>query len=111
MLEAIDVSVSLPDRSRKPLFGQSAAFADHSADRPFDHARTRPSVLSANPDPAKSTLGRAFLGIYRPVQGRVVFEGKDLADLSVRDLKRARLRIQMIFQDFAIVLESAASPC
>lgn len=98
MLEAIDVSVSLPDRSHKPLFGQSPLL-------PI----IRQVDLSVAPGEAvgvvgesgsgKTTLGRTLLGLYRPARGRVIFEGKNLADLSVRDLRKARLRIQMIFQD------------
>jgi peptide/nickel transport system ATP-binding protein len=98
MLDAIDVSVSLPDRSREPLFGRSPLLP--IIDR-ID--------LSIGPGEAvgvvgesgsgKTTLGRTLLGLYRPVRGRVIFEGKNLADLSVQELKKARLRIQMIFQD------------
>ena len=47
----------------------------------------------------KSTTGRAILRLVPPTSGSVVFEGRDLAQLSAHDLKAARQRIQMIFQD------------
>jgi ABC-type oligopeptide transport system ATPase subunit len=98
MLEAKDVSVSLPDRSRKPLFGQPPLLPIiQQID--LSIAPGEAVGVVGESGSGKSTLGRTLLGLHRPAQGRVVFEGKDLADLSERDLKRARLRIQMIFQD------------
>ncbi len=47
----------------------------------------------------KSTLGRAILRLRRPTAGSVVFDGIDLTNLSGRDLRRVRRRMQMIFQD------------
>ncbi len=47
----------------------------------------------------KSTLGRLFLRLYEPTAGRVVFDGKDLSKLTAAELRHARRRIQMIFQD------------
>jgi oligopeptide transport system ATP-binding protein len=47
----------------------------------------------------KSTLGRALLRLYEATAGRILLEGVDIAALSSAELKRARRRIQMIFQD------------
>ncbi len=47
----------------------------------------------------KSTLGRMLLRLMPPSAGRVVFGGDDLAALSGAALRRARLRMQMVFQD------------
>jgi oligopeptide transport system ATP-binding protein len=47
----------------------------------------------------KSTLGRALLRLYEPTAGRIVLEGEDMAAFSPADLKKARRKIQMIFQD------------
>ncbi len=46
----------------------------------------------------KSTLCRAALGLTPPTFGRVVFEGRNLAELN-GDLKAFRRRMQMVFQD------------
>jgi len=47
----------------------------------------------------KSTTGRAIMQITKPTSGSVVFEGTDLTELSRADLRSARTRVQMIFQD------------
>ncbi len=47
----------------------------------------------------KSTTGRALVHVQRPTSGRVTYRGQDLSSLSTRELRRARTKIQMIFQD------------
>ena len=47
----------------------------------------------------KSTTGRAILQLYRPTEGHVVFEGKDLTITKGEELRKMRRRMQMIFQD------------
>ena len=47
----------------------------------------------------KTTVGRTILRLYEPTEGRIVFEGKDIASLSQSDMRKLRGRMQMIFQD------------
>ena len=47
----------------------------------------------------KSTLGRALNRLEKPTDGTVLFEGKDIAHASGKELLRFRRDIQMIFQD------------
>lgn len=47
----------------------------------------------------KSTLARTIMRLISPTDGEVVFEGKDIARMSPRDLRKARRDIQMVFQD------------
>jgi len=47
----------------------------------------------------KSTTGRAIMQIPAPTSGSIVFEGRDLTTLSNNDVREARTRVQMIFQD------------
>jgi oligopeptide transport system ATP-binding protein len=47
----------------------------------------------------KSTLGRAVLRLIEPSGGRVVWRGRDLADLSARELRSVRKEMQIVFQD------------
>jgi peptide/nickel transport system ATP-binding protein len=47
----------------------------------------------------KSTTGRAIMQIPKPTSGSVIFEGDNLTELSSADLREARTRVQMIFQD------------
>ena len=47
----------------------------------------------------KSTLGRTVMRLEDPTDGRVTFEGRDLAHANRRELFGLRRDIQMIFQD------------
>jgi len=47
----------------------------------------------------KSTTGRAILQLYRPTSGSVLFDGQELTQLRGEELRRARRKMQMIFQD------------
>jgi oligopeptide/dipeptide ABC transporter ATP-binding protein len=47
----------------------------------------------------KSTLGRTLIRLEDPSGGRVLFEGRDLAQAKGEELFRLRRDIQMIFQD------------
>jgi oligopeptide/dipeptide ABC transporter ATP-binding protein len=47
----------------------------------------------------KTTLGRALLGLVRPTAGSISYLGHDLAELSERQLRPMRRKLQMVFQD------------
>ncbi len=47
----------------------------------------------------KSTTGRAILQLYKPTDGQVIFDGKDLTQLNGGDMRKMRRHLQMIFQD------------
>jgi peptide/nickel transport system ATP-binding protein len=47
----------------------------------------------------KSTLGRAILRLIEPTAGSAVFDGQDLTTLKGEELRHARRRMQMVFQD------------
>jgi oligopeptide transport system ATP-binding protein len=47
----------------------------------------------------KTTVGRTVLQLYRPTAGKVLLDGVDLASLDVRELRRTRSRMQIVFQD------------
>jgi peptide/nickel transport system ATP-binding protein len=47
----------------------------------------------------KSTVARLVMRLLRPDGGRIEFEGRDLLALSERQLRAARGRFQMVFQD------------
>jgi peptide/nickel transport system ATP-binding protein/oligopeptide transport system ATP-binding protein len=47
----------------------------------------------------KSTTGRLITRLYQPTGGKIMFEGKDIAGLSPKQLMPLRRDIQMIFQD------------
>jgi len=47
----------------------------------------------------KSTIGRAIMRLYEPIEGRIVFDGVDVTHMGERDLRPLRRRMQMVFQD------------
>jgi peptide/nickel transport system ATP-binding protein/oligopeptide transport system ATP-binding protein len=47
----------------------------------------------------KSTTGRLLLHLIEPTRGQVLFEGRDLATLSSKELRALRQRFQIVFQD------------
>ena len=47
----------------------------------------------------KSSVARAVLGLTKSAGGEILFQGKDLAHASARELRVARRDVQMIFQD------------
>ena len=51
----------------------------------------------------KSTLIRCVNRLVEPTSGRILLDGEDLTGLRPRGLRRARRRMGMIFQEFALV--------
>jgi oligopeptide/dipeptide ABC transporter ATP-binding protein len=47
----------------------------------------------------KTTVGRTIARLYKPVAGKVIFDGNDLARLSHRGMAEVRRDLQIIFQD------------
>ena len=47
----------------------------------------------------KSTLGRTILGLHKATSGKVFFDGHEIQDLSVKEMKPLRKEMQIIFQD------------
>jgi oligopeptide transport system ATP-binding protein len=47
----------------------------------------------------KSTFGRLLLRLIEPTSGQVLFDGRDLASLSRKQLRQMRRDMQLVFQD------------
>lgn len=47
----------------------------------------------------KSTLGRAIINLIKPTSGRVLWEGKDIAQFTGAQMRPLRRDLQIIFQD------------
>lgn len=47
----------------------------------------------------KSTIGRALVGLEKPTEGKIRYEGQDLAKLSKKEMEKIRTHLQMVFQD------------
>ena len=53
----------------------------------------------------KSTLVRCLNYLERPTEGQVLIEGKDLGNLSEKELRKQRSDIAMIFQHFNLLMQ------
>ena len=69
------------------------------SDVSFDVAAGETLGLVGESGCGKSTTGRAVALIQKPNSGSVTFEGVDLTGLHHQELRRARTRVQMVFQD------------
>jgi peptide/nickel transport system ATP-binding protein len=47
----------------------------------------------------KSTTGKAIMQLPKPTSGKVVFDGRDITELSGESLRKMRTEMKMIFQD------------
>lgn len=55
--------------------------------------------LAGESGSGKSTIGKCVIRLLDATDGKVVFDGTDLATLNTTDLRRFRRRMQVIFQD------------
>lgn len=47
----------------------------------------------------KTTLGRTIMKLYEPTEGKILFDGKDIANMKPKELAIYRKEMHMIFQD------------
>jgi oligopeptide/dipeptide ABC transporter ATP-binding protein len=84
---------------RGGIFSRKIGYVKAVQDVSFDIVKGETLGLVGESGCGKSTLARAMILLERPTSGKVVFEGRDIAALSSKELFQVRRRIQMIFQD------------
>jgi peptide/nickel transport system ATP-binding protein len=65
----------------------------------FDIKKGEVFGLAGESGSGKTTTGRLLLKLIQPTDGKVIFEGKDIAKLSDHEMKPLRRKMQIIFQD------------
>ena len=90
--------LSLPDMTRKPLFGEAPRI-EILKGIAFDIPAGSTIGIVGESGSGKTTLGRALVRLAEPSAGRIMFDGCDIAHLSEAALRPLRRDLQVIFQD------------
>ena len=96
---SIDTSAMLAVRGLKKYFGPGERPVRAVDDVSFEIGKGEALGLVGESGSGKSTIGRSVLKLLDPTAGEVIFEGVDLAPLSVRAMRPYRRHLQIIFQD------------
>ncbi len=80
-------------------FGKAQRRVQAVSDVSFDVAAGETLGLVGESGCGKSTTGRAAALVHPPNSGSVRFNGTELTTLGARDLRQARTKVQMVFQD------------
>lgn len=81
------------------LFGKPTVFLRAVDDVSFDITKGTTMGLVGESGCGKTTIGRTILRLHESTDGKVIYNGKDLAKLSKKELRIIRPQIQIIFQD------------
>ena len=98
LLSAQQLCLSLPDRSRRGIFGRAPELRIlRHIDIDLEPGESLGIVGESGS--GKTSLGRTLLRLLRPTSGRIVFDGEDITHVDETRLRPLRAKIQMVFQD------------
>lgn len=97
ILEVINLKKYFP--IKKGLLGNKISLVKAVDDVSFTIKKGETLGLVGESGCGKTTTGRTLLKLYEPTSGEILFDGKDIANLSPKDMIPYRKKMQMIFQD------------
>ena len=80
-------------------FNTETGFKQALYDVSFSLKKGQTHALVGESGCGKTTAGRTILKLYEPTDGRIIFDGEDITNLSAAKMKPYRRQMQMIFQD------------
>ena len=84
---------------RSGIFSRVSAWVKAVDDVSFHLRQGETLGLVGESGCGKTTVGRSILRLMEPTGGEVTFEGRDVLALTPKELRQARRRMQLIFQD------------
>ncbi len=84
---------------RSGIFSRVSAWVKAVDDVSFHLRQGETLGLVGESGCGKTTVGRSILRLMEPTAGEVTFEGRDVLALTPKELRQARRRMQLIFQD------------
>lgn len=81
------------------IFSREQLYVKAVDDVSFDIKKGEVFGLAGESGCGKTTAGKTILRLIEPDEGKIEFEGTDLVRLDKQDLKKARRRMQIIYQD------------
>jgi len=84
---------------RKNFFGKTLSEFKAVDDVSFEIMKGETVGLVGESGCGKTTLGRALIRLIEPTGGNILFDGKDIAHIEKKEMRRMRKDIQIIFQD------------
>ena len=81
------------------VFGKPKAYLHAVDDISFGIEKGKTIGIVGESGCGKTTLGRTILRLYDITDGKVFFEGEDVAKMKTKELRKKRVDMQLIFQD------------
>ncbi len=96
LLSVRELKVAFPERG---IFGETKRYFMAVNKVSFDVFPGETLGLVGESGCGKSTLARTLIRLIEPMSGRIVFEGKDITNLTPKRLQQLRRDIQIVFQN------------